>query len=158
MGSKKSGKTTHGNASDGKVTVEYTTWAAMRDRCSNPKSVKYKDYGGRGIAVCDEWQNFETFRADMGNKPRGMSLERIDNNQGYSRQNCRWALPLEQARNRRGNIMLKYCGEEHNLSHWCEKLGLNRGTIGARLRASWSVERTLSTPVHFYSKMKSHAK
>ena len=84
-------------------TAEYNAWAAMRQRCSNPKNKKYESYGGRGICVCDRWQNsFENFFADMGPRPSSRhSIDRIDNNSGYSPGNCRWTTPDIQAKNQR---------------------------------------------------------
>lgn len=96
---------THGQAIHGKRTSTYTCWFSMVQRCTNPKNKDYANYGGRGIAVCERWLRFEYFFADVGERPAGMSLDRIDNDGGYNKQNCRWATPTEQVRNSRATIL-----------------------------------------------------
>src|SRR5215467_8883535 len=92
------GRPTHG-LSD---RPEYKAWSSMRQRCQNPNNPGYKDYGGRGIKVCERWQKFENFYADMGPRPDNHSLERINNDGDYEPSNCRWASNLEQQKNKRG--------------------------------------------------------
>lgn len=87
-------------------TREYNSWVAMKSRCSNPNRPCYEDYGGRGIKICERWHSFENFLADMGPRPKGTSIDRIDNDMGYFPSNCRWATRLEQNRNQRKRLKL----------------------------------------------------
>lgn len=96
--------TKHGHGPSGvrkKKTPTYVSWQSMKARCHNPKATSYERYGARGITVCRRWHKFENFLADMGERPEGMTLDRRNNNRGYSKANCRWATPKQQHENRR---------------------------------------------------------
>ncbi|MGJ8515686.1 hypothetical protein LMG33810_002885 [Carnimonas sp. LMG 33810] len=115
------GSITHGETS----SAEYRTWTDMKTRCLNPMSTSYEKYGGRGITVCDRWsKSFAAFLHDMGRKPSpGHSIDRIDNDKGYSPTNCRWATDYEQVMNRRNTIFVTIGGIKKTLVEWCEIYG-----------------------------------
>lgn len=113
----------------------------MRRRCLNPSDRAYINYGARGISVCDEWiEDFEMFYKDMGVRPKGKSLDRIDNDQGYFPGNCRWATHTEQARNRRSNRVVRAFDKEKTIAEWSELLGLSRHRIEVAARSSGGLE------------------
>ncbi len=116
-------------------TRTYYAWRSMRNRCSNPKNHAWHYYGGRGISVCAEWENdYDQFFADMGECPDGMSLDRIDNEKGYSKQNCRWASNKEQANNRRITVFLEINGNQVTLSDAAAMTGLKKNTLWSRIK------------------------
>lgn len=113
-------------------TPIHMSWMAMRQRCLNPKNKAYKNYGGRGITICERWNTFENFLADMGNKPEGFELERIDVNGNYEPSNCKWATPLEQSRNRRVTVFVELDGKRRTLKEWAIRFGIKYHTAYAR--------------------------
>lgn len=132
-------------------TKLYWVWVAMRNRCNNFNNYSYKNYGGRGIRVCSEWdQSFESFKswALLHGYKEGLSIDRKDNNGDYSPENCRWVNLKVQHRNQRVSRMLTLNGKTQTLADWSEELRISHGTLSARLRSGWSVERTLTEPVH----------
>ena len=121
----------------------YKSWRNMLRRCNDTKHGSYSNYGGRGIKVCEEWNTFEQFLADMGDRPEDKTLDRIDGDKGYSKENCRWMNMTEQANNRANNHRLTYQGETHTIAEWAVKLGIKDGTIRARLFRGFSTEDAL---------------
>lgn len=128
-----------------KGTRAYEIWQGMKNRTTNPNNSHYQSYGGRGIKVCDEWLNsFETFLADMGEPPEGMSIDRIDNDGDYSKGNCQWATSHEQSRNRSDNVYLTANGETKIISDWAAGIGCTVNAIKKRLDRGWPVEAAVS--------------
>jgi len=134
-------------------TKIYKAWYGMKDRCYNKNNAKYHNYGGRGIKVCDEWNNFINFKNDMYDSylkhikkydKRNTSIERIDNNKGYYKENCKWATIIEQARNKLTTINITYNGETKCIIDWSRELGINKDTIYYRLKNGWSIEESLT--------------
>lgn len=130
----------------------YTVWANMKNRCNNPKFQFYANYGGRGIRVCDEWQrSFEAFYFYAAQLPHfgedGYSLDRILNDGNYEPGNVRYATATEQGRNKGNNHMLTHDGKTRSVTEWEVELSLPKNVLSKRLRAGWSVERALTTPV-----------
>lgn len=122
-------------------------WYSMRNRCENPKDRQnYPHYGGRGIGVCERWTQFDNFAADMGERPPGTTLERIDNDGPYSPENCRWATRIEQARNTSLTIRVPHGDETLCLAEYCRRTGKNYKRILKRLAYGWSLERACATP------------
>jgi len=136
---------THGHTVNGKLSKTYQTWVNMRERCFNNKVDRYKNYGGRGISVCDRWANsFDNFLNDMGEKPNGMTIERIDVNANYSKENCRWATAQEQAKNKTNTRLISYNGLTLTTQEWAKKIGISFSCLRVRLHRNWPIEKALS--------------
>lgn len=118
----------------------------MWSRCAYEKHPAFSHYGGRGIVVCDRWKDFRNFLTDMGERPDGTSLDRIDNDRGYEPGNCRWATDIEQHNNTSANRILVVRGEALTLSQWARRTGLGVSTVRERLRRGWPPERAVFTP------------
>lgn len=136
---------THGMAN----TPAYFAWKNILNRCDYPKTDSYKHYGGRGITYDPKWKTFEGFWEDMSSGYfEGSSIDRIDNNGNYSKENCRWVSAKQQARNKRNNHRLTYKGKTQTLVEWAEELNIPRQTLQSRItQQKWSTEKALSTPV-----------
>lgn len=125
----------------------YGSWKHMKERCSNPNNNRYKSHGGRGIKVCDRWGGkggFVNFLEDMGERPRGRSIDRIDNDGDYEPGNCRWSTSKEQARNRRTSRFITIGEETKSFAQWAEESGINPKTVNTRFYSyKWDIKRAL---------------
>jgi hypothetical protein len=135
----------HGHCKHGAMSRTYRAWSDMRTRCRNPKNEEFKNYGGRGIIVCERWAVFENFLTDMDEVPPGLTIERTDNNGNYQPGNCRWASNQEQQNNKRNNRRIEFRGEVFTIAQWAKRLGLPDSSLRKRLGRGWSVERALTT-------------
>ena len=132
----------------GNLRKEYSVWRQMKNRCSNPKNAGYKRYGGRGIKVCDRWQEFKNFWQDMGPRPTEKhTIERVDNDGNYEPTNCKWATQKEQRRNYSRNVVLEVDGVSKLLMDWAISLGTTGAYIQYRIKKlGWSVKDAVTTP------------
>ena len=145
----------HGLTTGGNYHPLFKTWCEMRYRCLNPNKQNYKYYGGRGIAVCERWMDFANFVSDMGEKPEGFTLDRIDANKDYSPENCRWANKITQANNARSNRKFLINGEIIGLCEASRKYGVSYGTIWERIKLGWSEFDAITKPTRPHKKYKS---
>lgn len=128
----------------------YRIWNDVVRRCTKENRPRYKDYGGRGIIVCDEWKNsFNTFMkwAYANGYDDTLTIERIDNDGNYCPENCRWIPPNEQAKNRRSSRFITYNGETHCASEWADIIGIDYRTLYVRLRSGWDIEKAFTEPI-----------
>lgn len=132
----------HGRCTEG----AYQSWRKMKYRCRNSDDPAYPRYGGRGIDYCDAWESFEQFYADMGDRPAGTSIERIDNSKGYYKENCCWATRYAQSNNRRNNILVDFQGSQMTLSQAAKLAGVSYKLAHKRMKKGWSLEDALFKP------------
>lgn len=137
---------THGDAKKSGATSEYGIWQSMRNRCHLPTACAYKDYGARGIVVCDRWRHdYAAFLADMGRRPSSKhQLDRINNDGPYSPENCRWATAKVNTNNTRANVRVFWNGKTKTVAEWADELGVPRRLIAARLRKGWSPDEAFT--------------
>lgn len=140
--------TKHGHTAGG-YSSTYYSWRCMKQRCLNSKDKHYHYYGGRGITLYTPWMRFDNFLRDMGEKPAGMELDRIDPNGHYEPGNCRWVDKLTQRRNTRAVHKVTFAGKTQTLAEWAVELGIKHATLQSRIfKYGWSVERAFSTPTN----------
>ncbi len=149
-GNTKSCGCNHANAHREAITTHgltksrtYRTWAMMKQRCLNPSAKDFHKYGAQGITVCDRWLSFDNFIADMGLRPEGMTLDRINNDGPYSPDNCRWATLTEQQANRKRTQFLTYNGETLPISEWARRVGMQNKNLYMRIRYGWTPAQAL---------------
>jgi hypothetical protein len=131
-----------------KHTSEYWAWRSMKQRCLNPNCADYKNYGGRGIKVCDRWLEFQNFLADMGRRPSPRhSLDRLDNNKGYEPGNCLWRTYEDQNNNTRANRFLELNGRTQTMAQWAREYGLPAYSVSHRISRGWSLRDAVLTPL-----------
>lgn len=144
-------RTVHGLYHDenGKRAKLYHVWGMMRQRCKNPNNHAYKDYGGRGISVCNDWDCYKTFHdwANGNGYKDGLTIDRIDNDGDYEPSNCRWVTISEQQKNTRRNHYFELNGRSQTLTQWSKELGIEPHILSTRNRRGWSDERALTQPV-----------
>lgn len=117
----------------------YKTWSQMKNRCTNANYIEFELYGGRGIKCCESWMAFDVFLMDMGERPPGKTLDRIDHNGSYEPSNCRWATPKDQARNTRKNVLVTIGEETKTVAEWCENPAAAMDkTVYRRIKLGWS--------------------
>jgi hypothetical protein len=134
----------HGQNMASGATKTYKAWAAMKTRCQKQTCREYPHYGGRGIKVCERWQVFENFFADMGTAPDGLSLDRKNNNGDYEPSNCRWATKEQQQNNMRSNVRIFAFGEIRTLTRWAKIKNIPYSTLRYRVSMGWSPEKALT--------------
>lgn len=143
-----SGKRSKGCYKDGRsLHPLYGTWFQMISRCENPNQNHYDRYGGRGIKVCDEWHDFWNFAKwsdSVGGRPKGYTLDRIDNDGNYEPSNCRWADWKTQTTNKSSNVFIEFRGQTKTLTEWAEHFNLHPHTLQERLKNGWNIERALT--------------
>lgn len=133
----KSNSFKHGHTTHKSQSKTYVSWVAMLSRCQNERSEKYQSYGAAGITVCEEWQDFANFLRDMGERPAGTTIDRINGSLGYQKGNCRWATPSQQSSNIKTNVWLDFMGESITIADLAKRLGISKTTLDYRIKAGW---------------------
>jgi len=133
-----------GDLYDGKRPQGYAAWVNMRQRCTNPRRPDYKNYGARGITYCPEWDDFNTFIADMGEPAPRMTLDRIDNEKNYEKSNCRWISRAVQNLNKRNCVRYAFNGKNQTLAEWSRETGIGRVTLLKRIQRGVALEMALT--------------
>lgn len=143
------GNLKHGNARRGKLSPMYTRWSGIKQRCTDPNSANYKNYGGRGIKLYKPWFDFAVFAKAVGEPPTPKHhLDRIDNSKGYMPNNVRWVTQADNNRNSRRCHHITIMGKTQPIFAWLKELGLSRSTFDARIKRGWNIKEAITTPVN----------
>ena len=141
-------RTKHGMSSRTEEVPEYSVWENIIQRCTNSKAPNFKNYGAKGVTVCQSWRDFASFYADMGPRPsRKHTIDRIDNAKGYEPSNCRWATRIEQNNHTSRNVHVTYDGRTQTVAQWARELGVAYHTLRNRLNLGWDFKRAVTQPV-----------
>ena len=125
----------------------YISWKGMRNRCRLKNVWNYASYGGAGLSYEPSWESYDNFLLDMGERPDGMTLDRIDNTKGYYKDNCRWATPAQQQANRSNCLIITYNGITQTSADWSKQLGLTKGAVWQRIvKYGWAIEKAVTLP------------
>lgn len=125
-------------------TATYSSWAHMKERCTDINSRIYQRYGAQGILMCERWSVFANFLEDMGDRPEGTTIDRVDNSKGYFKENCRWATKKEQSTNRTSTRFITWENQTYSIKDWSELKGIAYRTLVNRFDAGWTTERALT--------------
>lgn len=134
-------------------TPTVISWTGMKQRCKNPKDPSMKRYGGRGISFDPRWELFENFLEDMGERPQGTTLDRVDNNKGYSKENCRWATSIQQMNNTSQNVFITHKEITMTVSEWSRRVNIPSNVIRWRVKKGWAIGDVLGKPVRSKKKI-----
>lgn len=140
----------HGACQNGETTRLYITWRNMRRRCQDPEEKNYENYGGRGISVCEKWQDFRNFQkwAKNNGYKEDLEIDRIDNDGDYCPENCRWVTHQKQSNNKRTNRLIEFNGRVKTLAQWARELDIKYISLYMRLKRGWSVEKAFTEPIN----------
>lgn len=137
----------HGHSKGYSETATYRTWKNMVSRCVHRSRADFSYYGGRGISVCAAWRSFPNFLKDMGERPLGMTLDRIDSNGNYEPGNCKWATRQEQSENQRHVIWIEHNGQRKTVCQWADAIGMSRAAFSVRYKKGWRGEKLFAPPM-----------
>ena len=136
-----------GNKHGKSKTQTYKVWFQMHRRCYDKNFISYPRYGGTGVSVCERWNDYLNFLADMGDRPPGLTIGRKDNSLGYQPDNCRWETSIQQGSNKKNNHFIEWMGQRKTIAQWERDLGFKNGTLKRRIYCGWDVQKAMQAPI-----------